>query len=181
SRLTKTNSLFDRNKLIAFNTEHLRTEPREKVLAHFKDYIKVIKSPLTKTDDSTLTKIIELCAGARTLADIDHKSRFLFTDNSRIKYEDKAVKSVLLKHDGLAILKIVRDKLAAAEQFTVENIESALRNLAEEKSLGLGKVAQPLRVALCGCTVSLPIFDAACILGKEKTLERIDYTLKGDW
>ncbi|MDD5326671.1 MAG: glutamate--tRNA ligase [Phycisphaerae bacterium] len=181
SRLTKTNSLFDRNKLIAFNTEHLRTEPREKILAYFKDYIEVIKSPLAKADDSTLTKIIELCAGARTLADIDHKSRFLFIDNSQIKYDEKAVKSVLLKHDGLAILKIIRDKFADMEKFTAENIESALRNLAEEKSLGLGKVAQPLRVALCGGTVSLPIFDAACILGKEKTLERIDYTLKGDW
>jgi glutamyl-tRNA synthetase len=55
-----------------------------------------------------------------------------------------------------------------------------LRGLAEERGVGLGKIAQPLRVALCGSTISLPIFDAAQILGKEKTLERIDNTLKGD-
>jgi glutamyl/glutaminyl-tRNA synthetase len=104
----------------------------------------------------------------------------LFLDNDQIKYEEKAVKDVLLKNDGLAVLKIVRDKLAAMEQFTVENIEAALRGLAEEKGVGLGKVAQPLRVAICGGTVSIPIFDAAYMLGKKNTLERIDITLKGD-
>jgi glutamyl/glutaminyl-tRNA synthetase len=179
SRLTKTNSLFDRNRLIAFNTEHIRMQDSEKVLAHFKDYLKVIKSPVAKADDKTLVRIIELCAGARTLADIERKSRFLFLDNDQIKYDKKAVKEVLLKNDGLAILKIVRDKLTAMEPFTVENIEAVLRGLAKEKGVGLGKVAQPLRVALCGGTISLPIFDAAHILGKKKTLERIDNTLKG--
>ena len=178
SRLTKTNSLFDRNKLLAFNTEHIRMQGSEKVLTHFKDYLKVIKSPVAKADDGTLARIIELCAGARTLADIEHKSRFLFLDNDRIEYDDKAVKDVLLKNDGLAVLKTVRGKLAAMEQFTVENIEAVLRGLAKEKQVKLGKVAQPLRVAICGTTISLPIFDSVQMLGKEKTLERIDNTLK---
>jgi glutamyl-tRNA synthetase len=181
SRLTKTNSLFDRNKLIAFNTEHIRMQGSVKVLSHFKDYLKAIKSPAVKADDRMLARIIKLCAGARTLADIERKSRFLFLDNSQIRYDEKAVKDVLLKNDGLAVLETVRDKLAAMEQFTVENIEAILRGLAEERSVGLGKVAQPLRVALCGGTISIPIFDAVQILGKEKTLERVDNTLKGDW
>ncbi len=180
SRLTKTNSLFDRKKLLAFNTEHIRMQGSGKVLPHFKDYLKVVNSPVAEADDKTLTKIIELCAGARTLADIERKSRFLFLDNDQIEYDEKAVKDVLLKNDGLTVLKIVRDKLAAMEQFTVENIESALRGLVEERKVGLGKIAQPLRVALCGSTISLPIFDAAQILGKEKTLARIDNTLKGN-
>jgi glutamyl-tRNA synthetase len=178
SRLTKSNSLFDRKKLLAFNTEHIRTQGSAKVLPHFKDYLKIVKSPVAKADDKTLTRIVELCAGARTLADIERKSRFLFLDESQIEYDQKAVKDVLLKNDGLEILKIVRGKLSAMEQFTVENIETILRGLAEEKGVGLGKVAQPLRVALCGSTVSIPIFDASQILGREKTLERIDNTLK---
>jgi glutamyl-tRNA synthetase len=64
------------------------------------------------------------------------------------------------------------------EQFTADNIEATLRNLAEEKQVGLGKVAQPLRVALCGTTISTPIFDSVKMLGKENTLARIDNTLK---
>jgi len=181
SRLTKTNSLFDRNKLLAFNTEHIRQSNKGKLIRHFKDYLKAIKSPVASADDEMLDRIIRVCEGARTLADIERKSRFLFLENDQIEYDEKAVKKVLLKNDGLAVLKIVRDKLAAMEQFTVESIEAMLRNMAEERGVGLGKIAQPLRVALCGTTISLPIFDAAAILGKEKTLERIDNTLKGEW
>jgi glutamyl-tRNA synthetase len=53
-----------------------------------------------------------------------------------------------------------------------------LRGLAEEKKVGLGKVAQPLRVAVCGNTVSPPIFDSITMLGKENTLVRIDIAVK---
>ena len=178
SRLTKANSLFDREKLLAFNTEHIRQVGKEKLLRHFKDYLKAVESPVIGADDETLKRIIEICAGARTLADIERKSRFLFLEDEEIEYDEKAVKKVLLKNDGLAILAIVRDKLAAMGQFTVENIENMLRSLAEEKQVGLGKVAQPLRVAICGTTISMPIFDSVEMLGKENTLNRIDNTVR---
>ncbi len=178
SRLTKANSLFDRQKLLAFNTEHIRIAPIEKLLKHFKDYLKAVDSPAVSADDEHLKRIIDLCEGARTLADIERKSRFLFLDNDQIKYDDKAVKKVLLNDDGLAVLATIRDKLAVMEQFTEKAIEDMLRGLAKEKRVGLGKVAQPLRVAICGTTISLPIFDSVEMLGKEKTLARIDNTLK---
>lgn len=178
SRLTKTNSLFDRKKLLAFNTEHIRQSNKEKLIQHLKDYLKAVESPVISADDEVLDRIIRACEGARTLADIERKSRFLFLDNNQIKYDEKAVKEVLLKNDGIAILKTVRSKLAAIEQFSSENIEAVLRSLAEERQVGLGKVAQPVRVAICGTTISLPIFDSVQMLGKEKTLERIDNTLK---
>ena len=174
----KSNSLFDRRKLLAFNTEHIHQADKEKLLQHFKDYLKAVESPAISADDKLLAKIIKVCEGARTLADIERKARFLFLANDQIKYDEKAVKKVLLKNDGLAILQIVRGKLAAMEQFTQENIEKMLRCLAEEKQVGLGKVAQPLRVAICGTTVSPPIFDSVNMLGREKTLARIDITLK---
>jgi len=75
------------------------------------------------------------------------------------------------------MLKIVRDKLAEMQEFTEQGIEDMLRSLAEEKQVGLGKVAQPVRVAITGTTVSPPIFDSVQLLGKEKTLTRIDNTL----
>jgi glutamyl-tRNA synthetase len=177
SRLTKSNSLFDRSKLLAFNTEHIRMVPKEKLLQHFRSYLKAIESPVVSADDELLARIVDLSEGARTLAQIEQKSRFLFLTNEQIEYDEKAVKKVLLKSDGLAILQIVRDKLAAMEPFTAENIETMLRSLAEEKGLGLGKIAQPLRVAICGNTISLPIFESVQMLGKEKTLVRIDITL----
>ena len=102
----------------------------------------------------------------------------MFLDDDKIKYDDKAVKKVLLKGDGLAFLAIIRDKLTAMNELTEQAIEDMLRGLAEEKQVGLGKVAQPLRVALCGTTISLPIFDSVQMLGKERTLKRIDNTIQ---
>ena len=178
SRLTKTNSLFDRGKLLAFNTEHLRMAAAEKLLSHYKDYLKAVESVSVGADDGLLAEIIKACQGARTLADIERKSRFLFVASEQIEYDDKAVKKILLKNEGLAVLRVVRDKLSVMEQFTEEAIENMLRSLAEEREVGLGKIAQPLRVAICGTTISLPIFESVNMLGKENTLARIDITLK---
>jgi glutamyl-tRNA synthetase len=83
-----------------------------------------------------------------------------------------------LKGEGLAVLAIIRDKLAGMDDLTEQAIENMLRSLAEDRQVGLGKVAQPLRVAICGTTISLPIFDSVEMLGKNDTLTRIDNTLE---
>jgi len=177
-RLTKSNSLFDRKKLLAFNTEHIRMTPKEKLLQHFKDYLKTAKSLIPADDDKKLARILEICAGARTLAEIDRKAGFLFLPNDKIKYDQKAVEKVLLKDGGRAILPVLREKLAVLEPFSKESIENMLRSLAAEKQVGLGEIAQPLRVAICGSTISPPIFDSVEILGRGSTLCRIDNTVK---
>ncbi|MGA2093128.1 MAG: glutamate--tRNA ligase [Sedimentisphaerales bacterium] len=195
TRLTKSNSLFDRGKLVAFNTEHIKMLPKEKLLAHFKAYLKVVDSPIVKADDEMLLRLIKICEGARTLADIEHKCRFLFIADDKIEYDPKAVQKVLkapnfmlgvnpqdkpggLPYNGLAMLKIVREKLAAMAELTEQGIEDMLRALAEQNAVGLGKVAQPLRVAITGSTISPPIFDSVQLLGKERTLKRIDNTVR---
>ena len=177
SRLTKANSLFDRQKLIAFNTEHLRITPIEKTVTYFRNYLNENNSPVAKADDNTLAKLLQLCSGARTLADIEKKSRFLFVDDEKIEYDETAVQKVL-NADGIAFLKIIRERLAAMDAISEQAIEQMLRGIAEEKGIGLGKVAQPLRVALCGSTVSLSMFESVTMLGKTRTLARIDTALK---
>jgi glutamyl-tRNA synthetase len=178
SRLTKSNSLFDRKKLLAFNTEHLRLTPPETVLKHFKAYLKHIESPVQKADDSLLARIIKLCDGARTFEDIERKSVFVFIGDDQVPFDEKAVQKVLMKDRALEILRQVRDELAALPDLGEQAIEEMLRRLAEARQVGLGKVAQPLRVALCGTTISLPIFDSVNLLGRERTLQRIDLTLE---
>jgi len=177
TRLTKSNSLFDRQKLMAFNTEHIRSEPVERVTAHFKAYLAEIGSPLAPADDELLQTIVKLCEGARTLEQIEEKSRFLFVADDKIEFDPKAVKKVLRKTGAMEMLQLVRDRLAEMDTFTEQTLEAMLRGLAEEKQVGLGKVAQPLRVALCGTTVSLSIFDSVNLLGKERTLSRINQAI----
>ena len=178
SRVNKSNSLFDRQKLMAFNTEHIKRVGAEILVRHFRAYLQEIDSPVAKADDALLGRIIRINEGARTLEQIEQKTRFAFVADEAIEYDEKAVKKVLLKGDGLAMLKLVGEALAALTELTPESIETALRSLAEEKQVGLGKVAQPLRVAICGNTISPPIFDAVDMLGMESTLKRIELTLE---
>lgn len=178
TRLTKSNSLFDRDKLIAFNTEHIKMVEQGRLLGHFKDYLKAVESPLAAAEDRLLARMIKACEGARTLADIERKSRFIVLADEEIEYDEKAVKKVRLKGEGLEALRSVRDRLSGMEEFTNKEIEDMLRGLAEERGVGLGKVAQPLRVAICGTTISLSIFESVEMLGKENTLKRIDNTLQ---
>jgi glutamyl-tRNA synthetase len=137
----------------------------------------VIQSPVAAANDELLGHLVKICEGARTLADIEHKTRFLFVASDAIEYDEKAVQKVLLKDNGLAMLKLVRDKLAVMGELTEQGIEGMLRTLAQEHNVGLGKVAQPLRVAITGTTISPPIFESVQILGKPNTLARIDNTL----
>lgn len=178
SRMAKSNSLFDRKKLISFNTEHIRMIGEDKLKEHFRSYLVETGSPVAGADDELLGRLVRINEGARTLEDIEKKCRFLFFENDGMEYDEKAVKNVLLKKDGLAFLKLVRDRLEAMEELTPESIENTLRSLAEEKEVGLGKVAQPLRVAICGNTVSPPIFDSVQLLGMDNTLARVDITLE---
>jgi glutamyl-tRNA synthetase len=178
SRVNKSNSLFDRQKLMAFNTEHIKRVGAETLARHFRAYLQEIDSPVANADDALLERIIRINEGARTLEQIEQKTRFAFVADEAIEYDEAAVKKVLLKGDGLDMLRAVGEVLAALTELTPESIETALRNLAEEKQVGLGKVAQPLRVAICGNTISPPIFDAVDMLGMDSALKRIQITLE---
>jgi glutamyl/glutaminyl-tRNA synthetase len=177
SRVNKSNSLFDRQKLMAFNTEYIKLVPAETLVQHFRAYLEENNSPITKADDELLARIIRINDGARTLEQIEQKTRFAFLDDDAIEYDLKAVKKVLLKGDGLDMLKVVGEALATLQELTPEAIEALLRSLAEEKQVGLGKIAQPLRVAICGNTISPPIFDAVDMLGMNTVFKRIENTL----
>jgi glutamyl/glutaminyl-tRNA synthetase len=179
TRFNKTNCLFDRKKLLAFNTEHIKMLSEDALLNRYRDFLKVVNSPAANADDGKLKKVLKAAHGARTLAEIENKSRFLFIDDDKIEYNQQDVDKVLLKNgEGLAMLGLLKEKLTALDKITEEAIETLLRGIAEEKQIGLGKVAQPLRVAICGTTISLPIFESIDMLGIDRTLKRIENTLK---
>ena len=178
-RFTKTNSFFDRKKLMSFNMEHLKRIPIERLEKLFRDYLNLHKSPVAAADCELLKRYITINAGARSFADIDKKCRFVYADDENLDYDMKAAKKNLLKgNEGVEMLRTLRDVFAGMENISVSGVEEALRKLSEEKGLGLGKIAQPLRIAICGNTVSPPIFDSVELLGKETTLKRIDISIE---
>lgn len=172
NRLNKTNSLFDRKKLVAFNTEHMRRVGPERLLAHCRRYLDIVESPVTAADEDTLARLIAASEGARTLEDIDSKGRFLFEDV--VTYDPKAVKKVLAKPGTADMLAAARAALAELDEWTAEAIHAAIEALCARHEVGMGKVAQPIRVAITGTTISPPIGDSLVLLGRQRTLERID-------
>lgn len=179
SRVTKANSLFDRQKLIAFNTEHLRTAPKERLIVYLRNYLRAVDSPIKDALTDKISWMIERSQGARTLAHIDLKWRAAFVprDQVKIKYYDETCQKVLNK-DG-KILPAIRNQLETVSgDITATQAETTLRALANQHQVGLGKVAQPLRVALCGSTVSASVFDLVELLGKEETKARIDNAIQ---
>jgi len=179
SRVTKANSLFDRQKLIAFNTEHIRRVPKEKLIVDLRHYLQAVDSPIKDALSDKLSWMIERSQGARTFAHIDLKwrGRFLTAEQVKNRYHDDTCWKVLNKDDG--ILPAVRDQIQKlSEKPTAAEVETNLRALADQHGVSLGKVAQTLRVALCGSTVSASVFDLVEALGKEDTKARIDNAIQ---
>ena len=98
-------------------------------------------------------------------------SRFFF--EAPASYDSKAAGKHLTA-ESAPILKSARESLAKLAGWRPELIHGAIQAQAEAGGLGLGKVAQPLRVAVSGGGVSPPIDQTLAILGREETLARLD-------
>ena len=101
---------------------------------------------------------------------------FLLIPTDAVEYDAKAVKKVLKKKEnaGWHMLGTLQEKLAALEDWSAASLEACIATIVEEQQAKLGDVAQPLRVAISGTTVSPSIAESLARLGKETTLERID-------
>lgn len=83
-----------------------------------------------------------------------------------------------MKEGSDALLRTAREKLDAADWSSPESLKEAVLAAGEEHGLKLGKAQAPVRVAVTGRTVGLPLFESLQILGKEKTLARVDAALE---
>jgi glutamyl-tRNA synthetase len=107
---------------------------------------------------------------AKTLVELIDGARFLIADRP-IAIDDKA--QALLTGEARAMLGELKTELAAAEPWTADRVEQAVRSYAERAGRKLGAVAQPLRAALTGRTTSPGIFDVLTVLGKDESLARL--------
>jgi glutamyl-tRNA synthetase len=179
-RINPSNPKFNREKLKSFSTDFFAKASPQRQVAALRDYLEVNpESPLKGGTDEQLAAVLAMNAGFHVLREVDEKSRFLFVDDAALSWAPEAVDKVLLKNDrqGAIALKDVREVLAAATDWTATALEAAVKAFAEAKALGLGKVAQPIRVAVTGATVSPPIFESIQFLGKVRTIARIDRCL----
>ena len=112
---------------------------------------------------------------AKTLADLVSQALFLVATRP-LGLDDKARK--LMDADAKANLAALLPRLEAAPAWTSADLEAVVRQYAEESGATLGKVAQPLRSALTGRTVSPPVFDVMAVLGRDETLGRLSEQIR---
>jgi glutamyl-tRNA synthetase len=180
SGIGKANAKFDRTKLVAFNTQACDEAGPDRLVPALRDYLSVNpESPLNRADDGDLARLLRMRKGFRVLRDVDEAARFFYVPSDQLTFDPDAIEKVLKKNDGqgLAALRDVRDVLQAAPEWTATALEAAVKTYCDAKGLGLGKVAQPLRVAISGTTVSPPIFESLEFLGRERTLTRVERCL----
>ncbi|UCD29062.1 MAG: glutamate--tRNA ligase, partial [Planctomycetota bacterium] len=151
-RMIKSNAKFDREKLLAFNTDTLAEASDDRLADAFDDYLSVNPDlPIAKADLEADTKrfVLQACRGIRTFADIQTKCGALFVGDDAIEYDPAAVKKVLAKAEnaGYRMLEHLLPQFETLEPWNAENIEKLIHDVCESQNVGMGKVAQPLRVA----------------------------------
>ncbi|MBI5763278.1 MAG: glutamate--tRNA ligase [Planctomycetes bacterium] len=173
--INKAAGRFDREKLLAVNTTYCAEAKPERLLAAFRDWAACVDSSMKSLDDATLSRVIELCKGMRTLADVVSKAGPLFAPDDSIVFDPDAVTKILQKKNGqgYAMLEQMLPALESISAWTVSEIDGAIKGLAESAGVSMGDVAQPLRVAIAGRAVSPAIAESVELLGKEKTLNRV--------
>jgi glutamyl-tRNA synthetase len=180
-RVGKANAKFDYKKLTNFNTVAVGNASPERLLRGMRDYLSQNPdSPLKDATDEDLTKLLAMCDGFHVFAEVDEKTRLFF--ETPTTYDEKAVAKHLKKGQptGLEHLQALRDVLAEHDDWTAGALEDRIKALCDERGAGLGKIAQPARVAVAGGPVSPPIFDTLAFLGKSETLSRFDALLSVD-
>ena len=166
-------AIFDADKLSWVNEQYIQSTPPEELAQHLEPHL--VKTGVLSGDHDLspqeIAKVIPcLNQRAKTLVEMAEKSAFFF--KKEVEFDEKA-RNKFLTEDARPLLEKVIAGFSTLDNFSAENIETLFKKIVEEEGMKLGKLAQPVRVALTGTTVSPGIYDVILLLGKEETLKRL--------
>ena len=169
-RVNRAASAFNPEKLLWLNQQHLMRAQPAAIVPHLRAQLRRLG---LDSDDQRLLEgvIVAQRERAKTLKEMAQNSRFFFMDT--VELDPKAA-AKHLAGGGVEMLAQVRERLAALPEWTTAAIHGALDGLATALGAGLGKIAQPVRVAVTGTAVSPPIDATLELLGRERSLARIE-------
>jgi len=168
-----TAGVFNPDKMAWVNHEWLKKLPDEELarraLPHFR------AAGLPAEDDAKLRHVCAVARErARTFGEYVQQFRYFYAP---IQLDPKA-KEKLLTPATRPILEAIRAGVAPLPSLDTEPLERLFQGEAEKRGVGLGKIAQPVRVALTGGTASPGMYDVVQILGKDETLRRLDEAIR---
>jgi glutamyl-tRNA synthetase len=168
---------FDIAKLQALNGHYIRHADDDYLVTRMLDILPDVKGGEAMARDLDSERYHQLIAAmpglkerAKTVLDLIDGAAFLFA-RAPLDLDEKA--AALLDHETRELIGELIPILENLPQWDAESTEKAVRDYAESRELKLGKVAQPLRAALTGKTVSPPVFDVLAVLGRDESLERL--------
>jgi glutamyl-tRNA synthetase len=162
----KSPSRFDFKKLENLNGHYIR----EADDARLADLVAPKLGISGESQQKLVRAMPELKARAHTINELADGAQFLFAARP-LEIEDSAAS--LLAGDPRSLLEAAHRSLAALAEWDSASLEACIREVAEANGVKLGKLAQPLRVALTGRTTSPGIFDVLALLGRDESLARI--------
>ena len=173
----KSPARFDFAKLADLNGHYIRKSSPGEIMARLREALPemadgpALAAALDGIGWGALEALLPaLMERAKTLSDIKDGAKFLVASRP-LKLEDKASK--LMEPATRAMLAELAGMFQSAPDWKAADLEAMVRGYAETSGRKLGQVAQPLRAALTGSTVSPPVFDVMVALGREEALARV--------
>ena len=169
----KAAGIFNTEKLLDLNAQYIRESGTE---ALARDLIPFLGNQgFTNLDLGRVMAAVEtLKPRSKTLVEMAQSARFYFVEG--VAYDPVAAKK-FLKPDVTDLMKDIRDRIDGMPSFTQKDLEKVFLDFLEEKGIKLGRIAQPLRVALTGSSVSPGLFEVMEVLGRKCVIGRIDKAL----
>jgi glutamyl-tRNA synthetase len=172
--VNKSASAFDPEKLLWLNQQHMMRAPVSTLAAGLRSRLAALGVEVA--DDKLLEGVANAQRErARTFNEMAQNSLFFFREIEA--YDDKAA-SKNLTPDTAPLLLALQEGFQALGEWNAGSIHEVINSVAQRYGVGLGKVAQPLRVAVSGGAVSPPIDITVALLGKERTCARIELALR---
>lgn len=160
--------IMDMKKLEWINQQKMMSLPPAEVAAELRPYLD--ERGYAVPDDAWLARLVEVTRERfKNFVELADHARYFFVEPDA--YDAKAAEKWLAPEAAPLLERVAA--LIEDGEFTPGALEAGFTRLCEETSQGLGKIAQPVRVAITGSTVSPPIFDTLVLLGRERSLARI--------
>lgn len=174
----KSSAVFNPEKLLWLNSQYMINSDPGKLAELVMPFLmneKIIGADRT-LDKQWLSKAITtLKERARTLVELASRLRYYIVEY--VNYDEKA-KTKFLNDKSLPYLAELRENLAPLTDFSASELEKVFKAIVDRHGIKLGNLAQPVRVAITGGTESPGIFEVLEIVGKEKTLRRLEKAIK---
>ncbi|MFQ5682836.1 MAG: glutamate--tRNA ligase [Candidatus Binatia bacterium] len=170
----KSAGIFNADKLLWLNSHYIKERPLPRLAQEVEPFI-LQKGYTLNSESAWLEKMVAtLQPRAKTLVGLVESAHFYL--NSEISIDPKA-QAKFLTPKIRPVLSGLKERLAQIQHWESGTIHGAFEEVMQEHHLGLGKIAQPVRVALTGGTASPGIFEVMDVLGRERTLFRLDHAL----